>query len=174
MTNRSCLVVLMLGALAGSASCAPTPSSAPTNTAADEAKLRADALIWFDHYAKADADGMANLYAEDALLMPPGAPAVRGRAGIRTFLGDDAAKSKAAGITLRNAAVTGTGITGDLGWISGSYTVHDASGATIDSGSYLSVHRRANDAWPYIRDIWNSDRAPAPPPPAPTAKPAGK
>jgi phosphate transport system protein len=35
---------------------------------------------------------MANLYAEDALLMPPGAPAVTGRPGIRTFLGDEAAK----------------------------------------------------------------------------------
>jgi ketosteroid isomerase-like protein len=174
MTNRSWLVVFLLGAMAVTASCAQTPSSATTNTAADEAKLRADALIWFDHYAKADADGMANLYAEDALLMPPGAPAARGRAAIRTFLGEDAAKSKAAGITIRNAAVTGTGITGDLGWVSGSYTVHDASGATIDSGSYLSVHRRATDSWPYIRDIWNSDRAPALPPPVPTAKPGGK
>jgi hypothetical protein len=52
--------------------------------------------------------------------------------------------------------------------------VHDASGATIDSGSYLSVHRRTNGAWPYIRDIWNSDRAPAAPPPAAPAKPGGK
>ena len=112
---------------------------------------------------------MANLYAEDALLMPPGAPAVTGRPGIKTFLGEDAAKSKGAGISLKNAAVTGSGVNGDTGWISGTYTVTDASGATIDSGSYLSVHRRANGSWPYIRDIWNSDRPPAPPAPSPAA-----
>ena len=60
---------------------------------------------------------MANLYAEDALLMPPGAPAVTGRANIKTFLGEDAAKSKAAGVLLKNNTVTGAGVSGDTGWI---------------------------------------------------------
>jgi ketosteroid isomerase-like protein len=40
---------------------------------------------------------MANLYAEDALLMPPGAPAVTGRAGIKAFLGDDARRRRPQG-----------------------------------------------------------------------------
>jgi hypothetical protein len=102
--------------------------------------------------------------------MPPSAHAVTGRRAIKTFLGDDAAKSKAAGISIKNRSVTGTGLNGDTGWISGTYTVVDASGATIDSGSYLSVHRRTNGAWLYIRDIWNSDRPPAPPPPAAPGK----
>lgn len=138
---------------------------AAADDSADLTRLKKDSLVWFDHYAKADGRGLANLYAEDALLMPPGAPAVRGRSAIQTFLGDDAAKSKAAGITLKNAAVTGAGIAGDTGWISGSYTVHDRSGATIDSGSYLSIHRRTQGAWLYIRDTWNSDRPPAAPAP---------
>jgi ketosteroid isomerase-like protein len=155
---------MVLGTIVAFSACAPPPAAPMASTAADDAKLRADALAWFDHYANADADGLANLYAEDALLMPPGAPAVRGRAAIRTFLGDDAAKTKAAGMSIRNAAVTGSGITGDLGWVSGTYTVHDATGATVDSGSYLSVHRRSNESWPLIRDIWNSDRPPAAPP----------
>jgi len=173
MTRRFLLVVVMFGVMAAAAACAQT-APAVVDTAADEAKLNADALIWFEHYAKVDADGMANLYAEDALLMPPGAHAVTGRPGIKMFLGEDAAKSKAGGISLRNASVTGTGINGDTGWISGSYTVHDATGASVDSGSYLSVHRRTNGAWLYIRDIWNSDRPPAPAPPATAPKAAGK
>jgi hypothetical protein len=41
--------------------------------------------------------------------------------------------------------------------------VVDSSGATLDTGSYLSVHHRTNGAWLYIRDIWNSDRPAAPP-----------
>jgi ketosteroid isomerase-like protein len=113
---------------------------------------------------------MANLYVEDALLMPPGAPAVKGRPGIKTFLGDDSAKTKAAGLSLRNGTITGTGVNGDTGWISGTYSVVDGSGATVDSGSYLSVHRRTNGVWLYIRDIWNSDRPPAPPAPAADVK----
>ena len=103
--------------------------------------------------------------------MPPGAPAVTGKTGIKAFFGEDAAKSKAAGISIKNGKVTGSGVTGDSGWVSGSYTVVDASGATIDSGSYLSVHRRNDGEWPYIRDIWNSDRpAAAPAPVAPDKK----
>jgi len=158
------LIVLMAGGVACARAAAPVPA-AVADTAADKAKLEADALVWFDHYANADGDAMANLYAEDALLMPPGAAAVTGRAGIKTFLGADSAAAKAAGVSLKNKAVTGSGVSGDYGWISGSYVVLDKSGATIDSGSYLSVHKRTNGSWPYIRDIWNSDRPPAPPAP---------
>jgi ketosteroid isomerase-like protein len=165
MFRKPLLAFAIAGVVAAATGCAQTPPA--PDMAADQAKLQSDALIWFEHYAKADADGMAKLYAEDALLMPPGAPAVTGRPGIKTFLGEDAAKSKAAGISLKNGSVTGTGVHGDSGWISGTYKVVDASGATIDGGSYLSVHRRTNGAWLYIRDIWNSDRPPAPP--APTA-----
>jgi len=148
----------VLGLVITVGGCAPTPPGG--DAAADQAKLQADALSWFEHYAKADGDGLANLYAEDALLMPPGAPAVKGRSGIKTFLSEDAAKSKATGISVKNASVTGTGVSGETGWVSGTYSIVDASGTTIDSGSYLSVHRRTNGVWLYIRDIWNSDRPP--------------
>lgn len=175
MLRKPSLALAILAAITVSVGCAQKPAAqsetaaAQPDTAADQARLQADALTWFDHYAKADGEAMGNLYAEDALLMPPGAPAVTGRAAIKTFLGEDAAKTKAAGLSLKNASVTGSGVDGDTGWISGTYTVVDASGATIDSGNYLSVHRRVNGAWPYIRDTWNSDRPPAPPAPAPAA-----
>jgi len=94
--------------------------------------------------------------------MPPATAAVTGRAAIGAFLGAEAATSKEAGISLKPGTVTGVGVSGDIGWVSGAYTVEDASGAVIDSGNYLSVHRRSGGSWPYIRDIWNSDRAPAP------------
>lgn len=167
MRNVSAYAVIALIAVAAACAPAPAPDPAapPQDMAADEAKLKTDALIWFEHYANVNADGMANLYAEDALLMPPGAAAVTGRAGIKAFLGEDAAKSKAAGISLKNGSVTGAAVSGDMGWISGNYTVVDAKGAVLDSGSYLSVHHRTNGQWLYIRDTWNSDRPPAPPAP---------
>ena len=158
-TSLRALAVLALLASGGCA--APPPARDIT---ADKAKLQADATSWFDFYAKADGEGMANLYAEDALLMPPGAPAQTGRAAIRTFLGEDAAKTRSAGLSIKNGTVTGAEVSGDTGWISGNYSVVDASGAAVDSGSYLSVHRRTNGVWLYTRDIWNSDRAPAPAP----------
>ena len=56
----------------------------------------------------------------------------------------------------------------DTGWESGSYTVRDAAGATVDSGSYLSVSHKSNGKWLYYRDTYNSDR------PLPAAPPAEK
>ena len=161
MALRVVGALAMVGLLAGGGCTAAPPAQ---DTEADKAKLQADALSWFDFYAKADGEGMANLYAEDALLMPPGAPAQTGRAAIRTFLGEDAAKTRSAGLSIKNGTVTGAEVSGDTGWISGNYSVVDASGAVVDSGSYLSVHRRTNGVWLYTRDIWNSDRAPAPAP----------
>ena len=140
------------------AGCAKAPP--PQDTAADKNKLQGDALSWFDHFANADSEGIANLYAEDALVMPPGGPAVTGRPAIKSLFGTMAAQVKAGGMSLKQGTVTGSDVNGDLGWISGTYTVADSTGTTIDSGNYMSVHHRTNGTWLYFRDIWNSDRPP--------------
>ena len=74
------------------------------------------------------------------------------------------ATSQAAGIRLVPGTST-VGVAGDTGWESGTYIVTNASGATIDSGSYLSVSHKSNGKWLYQRDTYNSDR-PLPPAPA--------
>ncbi len=127
-----------------------------------------------DAYNAGNAEGVANLYAEDALLMAPGAQVLTGRAAIRDFIASDIGASKAAGLTFRSDENTGVGVSGDLGWLSGTFSVTDPSGATVDHGKYLSVYRRINGDWQLIRDTWNSDVAPAPaaapaPPEAPAA-----
>ena len=161
--------LLFFSVLIVAASC--RPRMAVPDPAAENAKLREASLAWFDHFAKADGPGMGNLYAEDALLLPPGAPAVRGRAAITKFLGDEAAGAQSAGMSIKNKEVTGSGVAGDTGWISGTYDVVDGSGTVTDSGNYLSVHQRVNGNWLYIRDTWNSDRPAAP---APAATPSAE
>jgi len=140
------------------AACVPKPA----DTAADEAALKADPVAWFNAYNAGDADGIANLYAENALLLAPGAQAVEGRAAIREFLASDIEMSKAAGLTFNQGEVTGVGVSGDLGWLSGIFSVTDASGAAVDTGKFLSVYHRINGDWQLIRDTWNSNAAPAP------------
>jgi len=158
-------LILAIGAL-GACTQAPaaSPAPAPQDTAAEEAKMRADLARWFDDYNKGNADAVAAQYAEDGTLMPPHAPPSTGRADIKTFLAADSANTKAAGLMLKNGSVTGIGISGDLAWMSGTFSVVDAKGTTVDNGKYLSVHRKTNGAWLYIRDIWNSNN-PLPPPP---------
>lgn len=151
-------VLLLATAFVALAACT---TKAP-DTSADEATLKANAPVWFDLYKKGDADGVANLYAEDGIVMAPGASAVVGRAAIRDFIAADIENSKAAGLGFESGEFTGVGVAGDLAWLSGTFSVTDATGATVDNGKYLSVYRRMNAEWKLIRDTWNSDKAPAP------------
>ena len=60
---------------------------------------------------------------------------------------------------------TDVGVSGNMGWESGTYTV-TVKGATVESGKFLSVNRKKDGKWLYIRDTWNADAAPAPAAPA--------
>jgi uncharacterized protein (TIGR02246 family) len=143
---------------------------APADTSADKAALRAMLVEWDTAYNTGDADKIADMYWEDAVLMPPGEPASTGRVAIRASIDAGMTAAKAAGMTLDIAEANILDVSGNLAFDSGSYDVKDASGAVVDSGSYIGVYQKREGKWGYIRDIWNSDRAP--PAPAPAAAPA--
>ena len=156
-------LALVVGTMITLSACAPA-APPPVDTAAEEAAVKAVTAAWLDAYNAGDVEKIVAMYAEDAVLMPPHAAVATGHAGIRAFLTTDAAAAKAAGVKLVPGAAT-AGVAGDTGWESGSYTVANASGATVDSGSYLSVSRKSNGKWLLIRDTYNSNRplpAPAP------------
>ena len=162
-------LALILGTVTALSACAPA-APPPVDTAAEEAALKAMTTTWMDAYAAGDVEKMVALYADEAVLTPLHAPVAAGHAAIRAFLAADTAGAKAAGVKIIPGAAT-AGVAGDTGWESGSFTVTNGSGATVDSGSYLSVARKSNGKWLYIRDTWNSDRPlPAPAPATPEKK----
>jgi uncharacterized protein (TIGR02246 family) len=138
---------------------------------ADEAAIRAQSRDWEKAFNAGDAKAVAALYAEDALLLPPGAPGARGRAAILAFFIKDIAEAKAAGVAFVVNPKTDVGVSGDVGWESGTYTA-TVKGAVVESGKFLSVSRKKNGKWLYLRDTWNADAAPAAPPPAAAQAPA--
>ena len=142
--------------------------AAPT---ADETAIRAQTTSWVKAYNGADAAAVSAQYADDAILLPPGAPAVRGRPAILVFFTKDVAESKAAGVVFNVNPKTDVGVSGNLGWESGTYTV-TVKGAVVEVGKFLSVSRKKDGKWQYIRDTWNADAPPAPStPPTPAAAP---
>jgi ketosteroid isomerase-like protein len=131
----------------------------PPLATADEAAFGASSATWAEAYNAGDADRIVALYAKDAILMPPDAAAAAGPAAMRKFLTGDIATSKAAGLTLV-LADDAAGISGELGWRSGTFKLKDTSDATVGKGKWLEVWRKADGKWLMIRDIWNND-APA-------------
>lgn len=137
------------------AACASSPHS--SDPAADQAALHAGTTSWMKAYNAGDVDRIIALYAKDAVVSPPHAPTVTGHAAIRSYLTADIAGAKAAGVTLVDGK-SDAGVSGDLGWHSGSFKVTDKSGATVDTGHYMEICNRIDGKWLITRDIWNSDR----------------
>ena len=87
----------------------------------------------------------------------PGEAAARGQAAVREFFTKDIAGATAGGVVLNGSTTTDVGVSGDLSWEWGTFTVTDKSGATVDRGKYVTLFERKNGKWLIIRDIWNSD-----------------
>ena len=128
---------------------------------ADVAAIKAVDQHWLKAFAAADGDGLARLYDENAVLMPPGAPAVSGRAAIREFLLKEAQGASKAGMVFSFGEKSDGGASGNLGWSSGTYAVKDKDGKVVETGKYLSVDRKVDGKWLYWRDTWNADSAPS-------------
>lgn len=129
------------------------------DAAAEVKALQAVDQTWVKAYNAGDADTAAGLYDEHAVLMPPGAKSAHGRAAIRAFLAADMATSAKAGVTFHLGDKPEGGAMGDMGWMSGTYSVTDKSGKVVDTGKYLSVSKKEGGKWLYVRDTYNSDGA---------------
>jgi ketosteroid isomerase-like protein len=137
-------------------------TQAKADSAAELKALMAVDQTWQKAYASRDADALASLYDEDAILLPPGAPAAKGRAAIRAFFAADVAAAEKEGISFVLGPNPQGGTSGDFGWASGTYVAKDKSGKVVERGKYLSVSRKKDGKWLYVRDMWNADGAAAP------------
>ena len=153
--------------LAGSAAAASAAEASK-----DEAAIRAITPAWVKGYNAGDAKAVAGLYAEQAVLLPPGVPAAKGKAAIQAFFAKDSAESAKAGVAFSIDPKSDVGTSSDLAWESGTYAVKAKSGASVEVGKYLTVYKKTGGKWLIIRDTWNADAAPVPavPAPAPPAK----
>jgi uncharacterized protein (TIGR02246 family) len=167
--NTLCAVAAIVLTLTLTA-CNQTPDKTSDTRDADIAALKANEAQWVQDYAAKDVDKVAAHYADDAVLMIPGAPPVVGKDAIHTgfkpMLADPALSLKF------EASKVDVAKSGDLAYTEGSYTMTLTDPQTKqivhDHGSYVTTYRKQPDgAWKATVDIVNSD---VPPPPAPSAK----
>jgi uncharacterized protein (TIGR02246 family) len=98
-----------------------------------------------------DAEGMGEMYTDDAILLPSGGSRTEGRAAIEAFW----AKILSSGVEdvqLRTENLESLG--GDLVYEIGSYTTTPADGAPI-AGHYVVLWKRVDGEWKLHVDIFN-------------------
>jgi quinol monooxygenase YgiN len=66
-----------------------------------------------------------------------------------------------AGLTYAPDPATEVGVSGDLAWETGTFTVTAKDGSVVDRGKFSSVIARRDGVWKLIRDTYNSDAPPA-------------
>jgi ketosteroid isomerase-like protein len=113
---------------------------------------------WMKQYNAGNAAGVAELYTDDAKLMPPNREFVMSKKGITAVwqgLMDAGGKSA----TLNVLEVMGSG---DAVTEVGTYEVMDKDGKAIDKGKYMVHWKKVGSAWKIHRDIWNSSMPAAP------------
>ena len=143
---------LLLACAFAFAGCAPKAPVA--DSGADVAAVESAAAGWEQAYNDKNADAVAAIYAEDAQLLPQGAPAVNGRAAIREHYANEIATAWAKISVVSDA----NGVAGDWAWRSGTWSVETAPPV---SGKYLDVWHRTAEGWRLYRDIFNLDAAEA-------------
>jgi uncharacterized protein (TIGR02246 family) len=115
---------------------------------------------WARYWNASDADGIAALYAEDAVYLPPHHQAVHGRDAICEYLKTPLAH----GISDLVFEVAYIKQQGSTAWDIGTYRMRipQPEGTTReDHGKYLSVWSLRGKAWLLVADAWSSDLPPS-------------
>lgn len=154
-------LVLLLFVLPGCVDDAPPPAEA-VDVAAAEQTLMQRSRDWAATVAAGDMEAALNYWADDAVILAPGMPPIRGRDAIREYL---AGTGNIPGFRITweplEAHVSSSG---DLAYLleRNEISMTDSTGATItEHNKVVTVWARQEDgSWKNVVDAWNA----APPP----------
>lgn len=162
--NRSSAAGYAIGLVLLMAGCSQAPPPAPPDTrVADEKAIRDVEVAWSSDWATRDVDKILSYYADDATLMIPDMPLIKGRNAMKPGL--------TALLTDKNVSlrfVTSTvevSKSGDLAYTQGTYSMTHtdpkSKKVVTEKGKSVTVYKKqADGSWKAIEDINNED-APA-------------
>ena len=136
--------------LAGLFAClVSVPQSASAQDAQAEVTAAAEKMeVAFN---EKDAATLTALYAENAIVMPPGIEPLKGHDAIRAMW-----ESLDAATPTLALQTTDVMPVGNLAIETGSWSMTAPDGSHVDHGSYLAVWKKTDGGWKMIRDTWNS------------------
>ncbi len=153
--RRLAFAVLSLAVLA-----ACQPAGAPLSDG-DVAAIRNLATSYAQAYVAKDVAAVAEVYADDAIEMPPDMPANVGKTAIRnSYEGAFGAMADMGEFTLTPVETDGMdGLAYDRGTWSWTGAMPGMTEAVALTGKYVAIVRRQEDgAWLWAAMIWNGDR----------------
>ena len=108
-------------------------------------------------FARGDTQGLAQLYTENGMLLPPGSDMIQGRPAIASFwqevMNRDVKQVNLEIIEVEQYDATAVEI--------GRVVLRNEANEVIDRGKYVVIWKQEDGTWKLHRDIWNSSNLPA-------------
>lgn len=151
--------VLVSCALAACSTAGQAPTGSARNQEADRAALANLRARYAAAFNAADAPAVATVYATDAVLMPPGEPALSGRAAVENWFrtGFDQYTMKA-DLASDEFVFLGSDWALDRGKYLLTLTRKSGGASTTTEYKYLTLLHREPDGWKAKRDIYNGNQ----------------
>ncbi|MFQ5927561.1 MAG: YybH family protein [Terriglobia bacterium] len=142
------------------------PQAQPDTRAADEQAIRQALTEAWNAVAAKDVDKFISICADEDIMLPPNAPMVTGKQGVREYMSQLFATPGFA--VRRQPPQVEVSRAGDLAytWDTAGLTLNDPKGnpATQPMKHVVVWKKQADGTWKIVADIWNFDQ---PPPAAP-------
>jgi len=163
MRLRICLVLSILGLLANACSRpALTPPPQPDFVAEERAIRDADAQ-WLKAAQERDAAGEAAILADDGMIYPNHSNVLVGPAAYQAHVEKDFADNPKSSISWATNTIE-FAKSGEMAVQTGTYTITGLGpkGDGSDTGHFVTVWKKTNDAWKVAHDIGSSTVPEAP------------
>ena len=123
-----------------------------TQAFAQKAEIDVANAKFVELFSKGDFGGVAQLYTEDAVALPPGGPMVKGRAAIGTMWKTLAEQVTDLKLTALDVKPLGPAAAREIG----SFSLKTKSTPSQEiTGKYVVVWEKVGDEWKLATDIWN-------------------
>jgi uncharacterized protein (TIGR02246 family) len=103
-------------------------------------------------FARGDAPALAAFYTENATILPPGAPLMKGRKSIEAFWKQAMEGLKNLKLQAADVQTLGASAAREIG------TFTAESGQQQVAGKYVVVWKKVGKSWRLDTDIWNTDK----------------
>jgi len=130
------------------------------DTAAIQDDMKRGAREMVAAYNSGDIDTVVAKFAADASLMPPQSEAANGSEAIRKIWTEGSASLREEGLTVVLGDNDATNASGDVGWLSGTYSYRNASGKDEPGGYHMEVWENRDGKWLIVRMMWTEFQPP--------------
>src|SRR5687767_11019103 len=142
-----------------------SPAAAKVDVAAERAALFKADKAWSEAAVSKDVERILSFWTDDAIVYPPGQPAVVGKDALRLYVTQGFALP---GFSIRwETSAFEVSASGDMAYGLGSnvVTINDPQGKLLtERGRGVTVWRKGKDgSWKCVVDIWNAGPVVAPP-----------